>query len=105
MNNEYKDIWVGYINESKDQPGTYYQVLKNVSGSDITIRADEVIFTNMTPQEALDKHPNIPNFKKSIKVSGDQAPPQPQQRPPQPMPPQAQPEQSRAEEIADEIPF
>jgi hypothetical protein len=64
---KYKNIIVGYINDSKNSEGQYLS-LKNVSDEDIVIPAGEKLFLSKTPAYVLEKNPKVPAFSKSVKV-------------------------------------
>jgi hypothetical protein len=65
--NDYKDILIGYLNDSKKGTGKYL-TLTNVSDEQIIIEPGEKVFLNMSPKELREKYPKMPLFRKSVKV-------------------------------------
>ena len=87
---EYKNILTGYVNESKNKPGSHYLVVSNVSNEDVVIKAGEKLYMNRTPKDILDKHPKVPHYSKSIKIEDDN---------------QGQMTNEQVEDVSNDVPF
>lgn len=68
MPSKYKNILVGYRNESQKYPGQYYIKFTNASGEPFTVEPGDTFFVNETPAERLIEYPKAPHYSKSEKI-------------------------------------
>ncbi len=84
----YKTILSGYVNDSKNGPGQYLAITNN-SDEVITLKPGDKLFLNKTPQDILDRNPNVPQFSKSVKIEEEASTEKVEE----------------AEDVSDDVPF